>query len=352
MDHTAVYVDFNVQVDASGNVDVFGAAPTLPNTNVVVAEYPLPVNALYKADASGNPKGLIEIWEPADDPNNVKCRLASTDSSDLSGAGGYDLSGAWVETTQVLSEHLHKALLRNLDCSGAAPFNDGRYTGLVQYTKVTDFGHLALGAFAHYMFGHVNATAAITNDRAFLMSMLSIDSAAAGANEAVVATDASGAEDRYAVTKAATKTRFATGYTHEAEAAWTTGSAADANLASQLVGAIVGKGLDANGALVMSDVNGATSATLSNIVRQVIGQDATRVMNEDNSERTYDLPQLLRFYEGDVIYVNIILKKPTVTVAAGQRGDLTGATLADSYAATAANEQNYTIKLTLGPAVV
>ena len=43
------------------------------------------------------------------------------------------------------------------------------------------------------------------------------------------------------------------------------------------------------------------------IARQVLGQDASRATNEDNSERQVDVKSALRFYENDVVYVAIRL---------------------------------------------
>jgi hypothetical protein len=53
---TPITVNFNVEVDASGNINVFSASASSVE-NVIVAEHTLPVTALY--DASGN-KGLLE----------------------------------------------------------------------------------------------------------------------------------------------------------------------------------------------------------------------------------------------------------------------------------------------------
>jgi hypothetical protein len=107
------------------------------------------------------------------------------------------------------------------------------------------------------------------------------------------------------------------------------------------VKALVHKGLDANGIPITSLVGANDSASLANIVSQVLGQDASRTMNVDNSERTRDQHILLRFYAGDVIYMNIKLKTPSVNV--GNKNQLvSGATLESMY-----SEENFTIKITL-----
>ena len=103
---------------------------------------------------------------------------------------------------------------------------------------------------------------------------------------------------------------------------------------------MVNKGIS-SGALVVSSVAANDAASIANIVRQVVGQDATRLMDEDNSERTKDIHRLLRFYAGDIIYMNIKLNRPAVTVSTGQ--SVTENTLEANYA----TEQNYTLKITL-----
>jgi hypothetical protein len=193
------------------------------------------------------------------------------------------------------------------------------------------------------MFGHVDATAAITNDVAFVRSMISLPDDASG-NAAAVNEDASnnGIDARYAAWS-----KKAMVDASDVEQWNVAGSNSDANLAVRLVNAIVSKGLDASGNLSITTVADASDNHLSNIVKQVVGQDPSRLMNEDNSERTKDQHQPLRFYEGDVIFVNILLKKPVVTVGPGaSRVQSLGDSVSNSYA-----EKNFTIKITLGAAV-
>jgi hypothetical protein len=300
------------------------------------------VNALYD---SVNNKGLIEIWEPSDDQGNIACQLANTNSTD-----GLDLTGAYKVTLKQLAKGLQRVLCGKFDCIGvatakAAPFDDPKYAGKEEYTTQRDFGRLALACFAHYLFGHVDATAAITNEVAFMKSILSLSGSGA---DAAAVKEVNGAADRYAAYSAA----HLDDINNKELAAWNVaGTASDANLAKRLVAAIIGKGLDA-GVIAVSKVNNTLSAedkkkNLAYIVAQVTGQDGTRLMNEDNSARTSDQHVLLRFYEGDVIYVNIKLLKPTVAVASGQVGGVTNNSLEASYEN---NVQSYTLKITLGAA--
>lgn len=339
--HNPIEVNFNVAIDAESNLTVLGeAAPVV--SNVVIAEYNLPVNALYdQADS----KGLIEMWEPASEPGKIKVKFAETDSSSFT--GGEDLSaggGVWKETVRKLGRGLQKVLVNPLDASAAVPFNDAKYSGVDAYTTQRDFARLALGMMAHYMFGHVDATVAITNDVAFVKSMLSLSTDAAAVDES-----AGGAAARFdAWAQKSEVDTLAFSEWKSAVAATSAGSATDANLAQRLTQAILNKGLASDGSLIVSEIDpDSTTSTsvLANIVRQVIGQDAQRTKMRDGSERTRDVHQLVRFYEGDVIYVNIAVKVPTVTVGAGQ-GGVTKAALEGAVA-----EQNYTIKITLGPKV-
>jgi hypothetical protein len=325
--HIPVTVNFNVEIAGDSNLTVFGeAAPVV--TNVIVAETELPVNALYDAV---NKKGLIELWEPSTAPDDIYAQLANTDSS--AQPGGENLTDAYKVTLRQLAKGLQRLLCNRFDCSAAAPFAEAKYAGIVEYTTQRDFGRVALGCFAHYMFGHVDATSAITNDTQFVKSMLSIDSDAAAISEDA----AQGPVDRYAAYKAATVAAIEGDYSAWAAAA---GSAADADLARRLVAAVVNKGI-ANGQLVVSHVSANDAASIANIVRQVVGQDASRLMDEDNAERTKNVHRLLRFYAGDVIYMNIKLNRPSVSVGSGQ--GILGSTLEANYT----SEQNYTLKITL-----
>jgi hypothetical protein len=276
---------------------------------------------------------LIEFWEPSDAQGTIKAKLASTDNTSNHPYGdNMSHDGAvYKRTAKRLAKGLQKLLCGTLDASAAIPFVDYSDNS-VEYYKPRDFGRLALAVFAESLFGHVDATAAITNDKAFVEHMLSLN--AQGDNEA---TDASGVAARYG---AWTKKTMVDG---SDVSVWSNAaSSSDANLAVRLVKAIVAKGLSGE-TLVESAIADNNAASLANIVKQVVGQDVSRLMNADSSQRTVDKHIALRFYEDDVIYVNIKVKTPTVTVSAGQNV-ATGANLAALYA----NEQSYTLKITLG----
>ncbi len=333
--HSPIEVNFNVEIEGNSAVSIFGDQFVAPS-NVIIAEKKLPVNALYDSVAKS---GLIEFVEPSSDPDNIYVKLANTNSTST---GGDDFTGAYKATLRQLAKGLQRVLCDKFDCSTAQPYSESKYSGVVEYTTQRDFGRVALGAFAHYLFGHVDATAAITNDVAFVKNMLSLTGS--GANAAVVDETSGGAAARYAEYDSEHLTEIAGEFS-----AWTkasNGSASDANLAKRLVAAIVGKGFESDGiTLKETKVGDNNSADLANIVRQVVGQDAQRLMDEDNSERTKDIRRLLRFYENDVIYMNIKLKTPNVTVASGQSG-VNKSGLEAKYV----TEQSYTLKITLGAA--
>ena len=282
---------------------------------------------LFRSDAD-NGKGLIEIWEPADAQGDIKCQLAN---SDTSATGGPVLTGAYQVAAKKLATGLEAILCDAFDCSGAVPFNN--YTANVEYYKQRDFGRVALGMMSHYLFGHVDATAAITNDKTFVQSMLSVSA---------------GGDDETADGAAARAAAFTKSTSANLEAWNYAATAADANLALRLVEAIVKKGKASNNitstTLTQSSVaaitDTTTDSTLANIVKQVIGQDSSRTQNVDGSQRTRDQHLLLRFYAGDVIYVNIKVKRPTVEVTGYSAG-------ANAPASTLVTEQSYVLKITL-----
>jgi hypothetical protein len=339
--HVAVEVNFNVLIDAKGEIELFGeSAPVVEN--VIVAKQSLPVTALYEADASGaDVAGLIEIFEPSTAQGNIRCQLANDGGED-----GPDLSGVYQTAAARLAHGFERLLCDEFDCSGSdvVPYNETRYHGIVEYQTQRDFGRVMLGVYAHYLFGHVDATAAITNDKVFVHSMLSCT--AGGDAESL--TDASGAEVRYNSWTGATDIsgKNVENWNFAADA---TAPGMDAKLAVRLVKAIIEKGKaggDISGAIVTSDISGAAApaGSIAQIVRQVIGQDSSRANNVDGSQRTLDKHLLLRFYAGDVIYVNIKVKKPAVTVAGP-----VGASANAPDAATLVTEVagGYTIKITL-----
>jgi hypothetical protein len=228
MSVTNVTVHLGVTVDATGNVSVFGEA-AVSQTNVIVAATTLPSGHLYK----GKDDSLIRFKGPAAAPNTIYAELHS----------------AFAANKAALKTALAAIILGAFDCSGATPYNSG-YSAADNYWQRTSFGHVALGAYAHDLFGHVAATAAIDNDTVFISKMNGI-------------------------------------------------LAGDANIAGLLSDAVY--------------LLNPEKSTV--IAKQVIGQDASRAMGEDNDEYSPDLYQALEFKAGDVVYMSVNLLAPTVSVS-------------------------------------
>lgn len=153
---TPIHVVFDVEIDASGSVNVFAKAAQAID-NVIVSAGSLAKEILY-TDAS-NSHIKFQGWSAL---GNVE-----------------DISGVRHNTSAVtknaaVSNQQYKlgSLIKNgWDCSGAAPFSSYAGTGVSQYYTYGSFGAAMLGAYAHYLFGHVQATAAIDNDQAFVTAM-------------------------------------------------------------------------------------------------------------------------------------------------------------------------------------
>jgi hypothetical protein len=338
---TPVTVNLDVKIIGQSAITVLGdTGPVLP-TNIIIPEVTLPVNALY--DSTDN-SGLIEIWEPTTSQNDIYVQLASSADFTVDGQAAYKV------TAKQLAKGLQRILCDKFNCINAEPYNNNKYkaagVGIPEYTVQRDFGRVALGCFAHYMFGHVDATAAISNDIQFVRDMLSLNNNTAGYNAAQNESN-TGAADRYTSFSKQTIIN-----TTDIDTWSAVGSASDANLAIRLVKAIVAKGLNSDGSIKESNVNASNiDGTLAKIAKQVVGQDQTRLTNVDNSQRTKDVHQLLRFYPGDIIFVNIELEVPSVTVGlSSAEQQALATTLQNSYykEGSSRKKQNYTLKITLG----
>jgi hypothetical protein len=291
---------------------------------MIVSEVNLPVSALY--DLSAN-KGLIEFWEPDNSENLIYCALADSSLN-------ANYTGAYQHSAKQLAKGLQRLLCGRFDCSAAVPFS--AYKANVEYYKQRDFARVALGAIAHDLFGHVDATAAITNDIDFIKNMLSINSDAAASAEHDEAKNAvENASSRYGAW-----TKDITANVQSWSGAQSSG---DANLAVALVKKIVEKGMNGNTLLPFQEVTKATSSQLAYIANQVLGQDATRMMGYDNSERTKNVRQLLPFAVGDTIYMNIKVAVPSVTVGTNT---LAQQTIANGLTGKG-TEHNFTLKIVL-----
>lgn len=260
-----VLVNLNVTQSASGDVSIFSeAAPTITN-KVVVARHLSLFETLYKggdADMS-----LFEFQGQGDD---IVGRLNTTFAS-----------GAQTAFTSELSDSLCGANT-GLDASEAAVFSI-HADGVEDYYNKEHLGELVLAYYAHHLFGHVQATAAIDNDTAII--------------------------DRFNKTVAQG-------------------------------GAGVPDGLAEK---ICSLTGGAVTA----IVKQVLGQDSTRALNVDNDLNSPDAFQNLEWRVGDKIYVTINIQRPNILIAddPAQLGDEAGAE--GATAQRVPTEQAYMMELTL-----
>jgi hypothetical protein len=293
--YSNVTVNLGVEVDVSGNIVVFGQ-PTPAVSNLVVAEtVRITSNALYNGTTLN---GLIEFWEPSDAIGELRASLA-TSSAPTYPTRNYKL------LLPTLAQGIQGVLNGSLNASLATPFNSSTYSLDSAYKYPSNFGKLALGTYAHYLFGHLHATAAITNDQAIMDAILDMPGDSTAAYD-----DTNGVPS----------------------ALWSTGIPTSANIARRLVTA-----------LVSGDALTSTTGNLLSITKQVLGQDASRAKSNDNTAGLPDRKQLLRFINGDKIYFNIKLARPTLSVSNGR--PLNGLPSATSFPAD--NNVNYTIQVTL-----
>lgn len=346
MSTTPIEVNLNIEVDAQGEIKILSEAfPTIGN--VVVATETLPAAALYDPK---NGAALFEFWEDAD-INGLKAKLAS---SAVGGDGLEAFTGFYDKAAKRLASGLEKILCGEMNANAgtvtgpsgtktfaAEPFNDPKYASAVSNYKVESFGRLALASYAHYMLGHVQATAAITNDKEFMKGMLSLTGVAnVGADKT--------AAQRYADYAYAATVGDAGVSCHEWALAGVDGAGtkSDADLARRLVHKIVYSNYDAaatgDAKFVVSDnTTPLTSALAASIAKQVLGTDANRAVGNDNSKYSPEKHGLLKFFAGDVIYINIKLKTPDVVVSNNQQ--VSDTAIEGRYNA----EQSYTVRVVL-----
>jgi hypothetical protein len=337
-----ITVNLNVTVDASGSVTILGYQPVAPS-NIIYADVPLQVTSLYDVSDPANPVGLIEFWEPSDNLGAISCSLADSSGNPtayVDACGNvYDLTGAYKDSARKLANDIEYVLCSGFDCSGVAPFDKYKVSG---EWHPGHFGRLVLSYYADKLLGHASATSAITNDKDIMKAILSLDSNTSESYlvlTTVTGAGQTGINNRYNsyINKSSNTTDDPTSWSS------LTGSSSDADLARRLVYKIIKKGLDTPVSTIIPNQTTATS-TLASIVEQVLGQDASRSKDQDNNELLPNTRQLLKFYEGDTIYMNVIVKPPQV--------GLTNSPTTYPNINTLVSEQSFTIAMTLGPARV
>jgi hypothetical protein len=230
-----VTVDLRVEADASANAIIFGQGPDSANYDVIVVG----ASPLSAATLSG----LIEFWEPSDARGTRLAQLtagASILKDTVKGQLQNALSGGAADS---------------LDATAAAPFSN--YSDVL-YDHYDNFGEVVLAYIAHHVFGHVQATAAITNDEA-LVDHINGD----GPLDAKIAEQ----------------------------------------IAEKMTNALA--------------AGGYTAAKCLLIAEAVLGQDPTRAMDVDNNEIAADTKQGLSFQAGDVVFIDINLVDFATSLSAG-----------------------------------
>jgi hypothetical protein len=131
----------------------------------------LPASSLY-TDGSG---GIIEFWEPSGGSSAIEACISAADADvPASDSASLHARGFDAHATD-LTSGLGDVILGGQNAAAAAPFNSARYAGTAEYQSFATFGDLVLGLYAHHLFGHVAATAAIDNDAALVAYMNSND---------------------------------------------------------------------------------------------------------------------------------------------------------------------------------
>jgi hypothetical protein len=244
----SVQVSLRVNVNVAGTVDVFTVAGD-NIANVVTCTGTVPASDLYQDPSNA----IFEFWEPSSNAPSGRHEIAGA----VAKAGEQPLAGQ-TGTLLPFNAGLFGSLRTSLanavvpgavDAAAAAPFNT--YGANANYTSYSSFGELALAAHAHYLFGHVAATAAIDNDEDLVDYFNTNDN---------------------------------------------NGSSASANIAYLLVNAI----------LALSDAEAST------IAQQVISQDPSRARGRDNNQLTPNVHQGLLFAAEDVIYMQVTIQEPTI----------------------------------------
>ena len=245
-----VIVDLKVEVNANSKLIIFAEAPAVGN-NVIESTFNVPSAAF---------NGLIEFWSVSG--GNINSHLDLT---------VVDEKVAYKTTSVSLYNNIKNVLSSSFDCKEAEPF---KTTGNSYYNQA-NFGKVALGQVTNEVFGHVAATAAITNDEAYVTSMLNGDASTIWDNIYAYGSQQS-------ITKP--------------------------NLANALVRTLMMKGYkkDASNADVeIKDEEDAPLLTL--ITKQVIGQDPSRAQGTGHIK--------LSFYPGDVVFMTINVSRATLSLS-------------------------------------
>ncbi len=264
-----VIVNLRVGASADGSITVFSEAENAPTTNIIDTAYSLPVGALYNKPNDGT-VGNNALF---------KFQGRTTDEGEEIIVGTY--GDNFTTNVSLLTEYIASVMVNTLNCgpdtseyANAEPFTDLKYSGIREYQTFNSIGDLTLATYAHYLFGHVQATAAIDNDSSLITYMNGNDP-----DDTIVE------------------------YTRPNNTIGTTG-ATKANIAYNLANKII---------------SGLTDDDITIIVNNVIKQDASRARFEDNDLNNPDSWQHLEFKPNDVIFVQVTLDPPRLSFGNGDQ---------------------------------
>jgi hypothetical protein len=303
-----IIVNLNISIDVTGEIVGYGE-PQETFSNILYAQTKLSASSLWSL-IDGTETSLIEFWEPSDNLDDIYVKY-STEKEDKAKLIAFGLQS-------VINGEIHAI---HPDKPGiASPFNDNKYKkdgdAISQYVKHNNLGRLALAVYAHYIFGHQAATSAITNDIAFMNNILSINDT--GSWNKLVNSNLP---------------EFSN---------WDiSNNVSDANIALRLAKAICNKN-------TTNSVNNTTNKDLARIVKQVISQDVSRAMGQDNNQFNSNVKQKLRFYTGDIIVVSITLTKPTVNIINQGNNNITSSLYDKDGISGVNNDEIYALVIELG----
>ena len=153
---SAVTVDLRVSTTTGTNVEILDNAADSRAGHIVCAQT-LAASTLY-TDTSN---GVFEIWEPSDARGTLKGAVAN-------GAGSPAFSTV-VQAHPGLAAGLLACLQGALTAQALTPIVGSPYPA--DYWSMAGIGELAVAYAAHNLFGHVAATAAITNEAAIITAV-------------------------------------------------------------------------------------------------------------------------------------------------------------------------------------
>jgi hypothetical protein len=140
--YSPVIVDLLVTVNAGTSVEILDTAAD-SHANAVICSVQLPASTLFTDTSSG----VFEFWEPSSANGTLVAKVA-------------DGLNAVTQAHPDLASGLQACLTGAMNAENAPIYVD--YPE--DYHSLDSIGRLALGYAAHNLFGHVAATAAITND--------------------------------------------------------------------------------------------------------------------------------------------------------------------------------------------